>query len=319
MIGEVGARVWRLYLAGGGLAFAEGRMGVDQILAVRHGTGRDVARWSRRGGCGNDVPMGHCWPRWAQSLLVMAVSFAVGAGTGKYSVIDAIWGPGFAVVALVSFLVSLGHGVPLLRWLVLTLTVLWGLRLGGYILLRNSGLPEDPRYTELLHDAGRGAIVAKVQLPQGLAMWFVSLPVQVAMVQPTTVWAVVWVGVAVWLVGVSFEAIGDAQLAAFKKDPANKGQVMDRGLWRYTRHPNYFGDACVWWGLFLLAAGHWTGLLTVLSPAVMTWLLVAKTGKALTEKRMSKSKPGYAEYVARTSGFVPLPPRRQAGAAAGRD
>ena len=240
-------------------------------------------------------------------VLVMVVSFAVGAATGKYSVIDAIWGPGFAVVAVVSFLVSLGHGVPLLRWLALLLTVLWGLRLGGYILLRNHGLPEDPRYTELLQDAGRWAIVAKVQVPQGLAMWFVSLPVQVAMVQPSTVWPVVWVGVAVWLAGVSFEAIGDAQLATFKKDPANKGQVMDRGLWRYTRHPNYFGDACVWWGLFAVAAGHWTGLLTVASPALMTWLLVAKTGKALTEKRMSSSKPGYADYVARTSGFFPLP------------
>ena len=164
---------------------------------------------------------------------------------------------------------------------------------------------------------GAAAIVAKVQVPQGLAMWFVSLPVQVAMVQPSTFWPVVWVGVVVWLAGVSFEGIGDAQLAAFKKDPANKGQVMDRGLWRYTRHPNYFGDACVWWGLFLLAAGHWTGWLTVLSPALMTWLLVAKTGKALTEKRMSSSKPGYADYVARTSGFVPLPPRKSAAAGRG--
>jgi steroid 5-alpha reductase family enzyme len=245
-------------------------------------------------------------------LLVMAVSFSIGRATGKYSIIDAIWGPGFAVVAVVSFLVSMGHGEPLLRWLACVLTVVWGLRLGGYILLRNHGLPEDPRYTELLADAGPGAIVAKVQVPQGLAMWFVSMPVQVAMVLPLTFWPLVWVGVVVWAIGLTFESVGDAQLAGFKKDPKNQGQVMNRGLWRYTRHPNYFGDACVWWGLFLLVAGHWYGLLTVLSPVLMTWLLVAKTGKALTEKRMAKSKPGYADYVARTSGFFPLPPKKPA-------
>jgi steroid 5-alpha reductase family enzyme len=246
----------------------------------------------------------------AAVLLVMAVSFVIGAITGKYSIIDAIWGPGFAVVAVVSFLVSTGHGVPLLRWIALLLTVIWGLRLGGYILLRNHGLPEDPRYTEMLKDSGRAAIIGKVQVPQGLSMWFVSLPVQVAMVLPLQHFWLMWVGVVVWAVGLFFESVGDAQLAKFKSDPANKGKLMDRGLWRYTRHPNYFGDSAVWWGLFLLVAGQWQGLLTILSPAVMTYLLVAKTGKALTEKHMSSSRPGYAEYVRRTSGFFPLPPKK---------
>ena len=248
----------------------------------------------------------------AAVLVVMAVSFLIGASTGKYSIIDAIWGPGFVVIAWVAFLVTLGQGAPLLRILLLIMISAWGLRLGGYILARNHGLPEDPRYEELLRDSGKAAIIGKVQVPQGLAMWFVSLPVQVGMVLKPPVSPLIWIGVAVWAVGLAFEAVGDSQLAAFKKDPANKGKIMDRGLWRYTRHPNYFGDACLWWGVYLTVVWWWPGALTVLSPLVMTYLIVAKTGKALTEKRMSSARPGYAEYVARTSGFFPLPPRKVA-------
>ncbi len=246
---------------------------------------------------------------------VMAVAFAIGAATGKYSIVDAVWGPGFAVVATVGFLVTIGHGDSGLRWIVLTAVVIWGLRLGGYILLRNHGLPEDPRYVKMLDGHGKGAIVGKVQVPQGLTMWFVSLPVQVAMLLTDPIRWIVWTGVVVWLVGIAFESIGDGQLARFKSDPANKGRLMDRGLWRYTRHPNYFGDAAVWWGIFLMVVWTWVGALTVLSPVLMTYLLVAKTGKALTEKRLAESKPGYAEYVARTSGFFPLPPKKGAVAA----
>ena len=120
-----------------------------------------------------------------------------------------------------------------------------------------------------------------------------------------------WIGAAVWAVGLAFEAIGDWQLARFKKDPANAGQVMDRGLWRYTRHPNYFGDACVWWGIALVAAETGLGRWGLLGAAVMTVLLLRVSGVALLEKSLSKRKPGYAEYVARTSAFVPLPPKRR--------
>ena len=242
-------------------------------------------------------------------VLVMAVAFTIGVATGKYSIVDAIWGPGFAVVAVVSFLVTTGHGDPLLRWVVLVAVAIWGLRLGGYILLRNHGLPEDPRYVTMLDGHGPSAIIGKVQVPQGLTMWFVSLPVQVAMLLTHPVHLVMWIGVLVWGIGMAFESVGDAQLAAFKASPANKGALMNRGLWRYTRHPNYFGDSAVWWGLFVMAASSWVGVLTVLSPLFMTYLLVAKTGKALTERRLSETKPGYAEYVARTSGFFPRPPK----------
>lgn len=244
-------------------------------------------------------------------VIVMAISFAIGAATGKYSIIDTVWGPGFVVIAAVTFLVSMGHGDTSLRAITFIAVAVWGLRLGGYILLRNHGLPEDPRYVKMLQGHSKLRIVRKVQIPQGLTMWFVSFPVQVAMLLSGPTHWVVYVAVAVWLIGIGFESIGDAQLASFKKDPANQGQVMNRGLWRYTRHPNYFGDSAVWWGLFLLVAWSWIGWLTILSPVAMTYLLVAKTGKALTERRMAKSKPGYAEYVARTSGFFPLPPKRQ--------
>jgi steroid 5-alpha reductase family enzyme len=122
-----------------------------------------------------------------------------------------------------------------------------------------------------------------------------------------------WVGTTVWAIGLFFEAVGDAQLNRFRADPASKGQVMDRGLWRYTRHPNYFGDATVWWGLWLIASQQWAGVLTILSPALMTWTLTRKTGKPLLEQGMADRRPGYADYVARTSGFFPLPPKRTVG------
>lgn len=244
-------------------------------------------------------------------VLVMAVAFAIGRGTGKYSIIDAIWGPGFVVATLTAFLMTIGHGTAGLRFGMLAVVAIWGLRLGGYILLRNHGLPEDPRYADMLKDAGPGRIVAKVQVPQGLTMWVVSLPAQVAMVLTDPVWVLVAVGVAVWLVGFAFEAIGDAQLGTFKKNPANRGQVMQSGLWRYTRHPNYFGESAMWWGIFVMVCWHWLGAVVGLGAAgLITWLLVAKTGKALSEKRMTSSKPGYREYVERTSGFFPLPPKR---------
>jgi steroid 5-alpha reductase family enzyme len=117
-------------------------------------------------------------------------------------------------------------------------------------------------------------------------------------------------GVVVWLVGFVFETVGDLQLTRFRNDPSSAGQVLDTGLWHYTRHPNYFGDACVWWGISLVAFSAWPGLLTLASPVLMTWLLARGTGKPLLEKDMAARRPGYADYVRRTSGFVPLPPRR---------
>jgi len=148
-----------------------------------------------------------------------------------------------------------------------------------------------------------------IYLPQGVIMWFVSLPVQIAMFVEGGLGWVLWLGVVVWAVGFFFESVGDLQLTRFRNDPSNKGTVLDTGLWRYTRHPNYFGDAAVWTGLFLVAASAWPGVLTILSPAVMVWNLYGGTGKKLLEKDIGDRRPDYADYVRRTSGFFPWPPK----------
>jgi steroid 5-alpha reductase family enzyme len=238
-------------------------------------------------------------------LVVMLIALGVAIARGRHDGIDTVWGLGFAAIAGVGLLVS-GSG-----WLATLLTVLWGGRLAVHIQARNGRRPEDPRYVALMKRATGNPnwyAFRKIYLVQGLIMWFVSWPVQAAQHEDAGFGPLAWLGLAVWLVGFGFEAVGDWQLARFKADPANRGRIMDRGLWRYTRHPNYFGDACVWWGLYLVAAQHWVGALTVLSPLVMTFFLTRGTGKALTERAMG-SRPGYAEYVQRTSGFFPLPPK----------
>jgi steroid 5-alpha reductase family enzyme len=250
-------------------------------------------------------------------LVVFVASWLVARRLGRVAVVDVTWGLSFAAIAGVAFAGTADEGGDgLRRGLVLVLTCLWGVRLAVHIGVRSRGAGEDPRYARML-DRVSGSRMAwaltHVFLPQALIAWFVSLPVQVAMAERSSMNVVGWVGAAVWLLGATFETVGDAQLAAFKRDPANKGKVLDRGLWRYTRHPNYFGDACVWLGLWLIAAQQWQGLVTVLSPAAMTWFLIAKTGKPMLERQLMQSKPGYADYVARTSGFVPLPPRSPNG------
>ena len=264
---------------------------------------------------------------WSDAAITLVIVWALLSGTwlvalrvGRHAVVDVVWGAGFAVVAVLSALLARAHGVGDggRALLVVVLTVIWGLRLAVHIGRRNHGQGEDPRYADIQARAtGSPALhmYRRVYLTQAAAMWFVSLPVQAAVHQDGPLWGgvspvVTALGIAVWAVGLFFEAVGDWQLARFTADPGNAGVVNDRGLWRYTRHPNYFGDACVWWGLFLLAAGHWSGLVLVLSPVFMTWTLAKGSGAPLTEKRMTSSRRGYAEYVRRTSGFLPRPPRK---------
>jgi steroid 5-alpha reductase family enzyme len=247
------------------------------------------------------------------AVVLQLVTFVVGLRLGRLSVVDVTWGASFALIAVVGWLVSVSSDASdLRRGLIVGLTVVWGGRLAVHIGLRQRGAPEDPRYTELMSTRGghpKWAALRSVFLMQAVAAWFIALPVQVGLVAADRSTVVLVVGVLAWLIGFGFEAIGDYQLERFKADPASKGQVMDRGLWRYTRHPNYFGDALVWWGLFLVALDLPWGLLTLPAPLLMTWLLTAKTGKPLLEAQMAKRRPGYADYVARTSGFIPWPPR----------
>ena len=242
--------------------------------------------------------------------ILMAVTAFVGRRQGRVSVVDTAWGLGFVVVALVAAVV--GDGPLWRRLLVLLLVAVWGGRLARHMHTRNRGKGEDPRYEAMLADQpGDPFLVAvrKVYLVQGAAIWFVSLPLQVSAASGDGVVWVAILGAAVWLLGVVFEAVGDAQLSRFKAEAGNHGKVMDRGLWAWTRHPNYFGDTAVWWGLYLVAASAWPGVLTILSPVVMTYFLVFATGARLLEKEMS-TRPGYPEYQQRTSYFLPRPPSR---------
>lgn len=250
------------------------------------------------------------------SVLLFALTFVTARLAGRWNVVDVVWGLSFVAIGAASFGWSAPSGASgTRRALVLVLVAVWGLRLGGYIAWRSRGGGEDPRYAAIM-DRATGSPSAHalkvIFAPQAFLAWFVSLPVQAAMYNRSGPDALTWIGAAVWAVGLFFEATGDAQMAAFRRDPANRGRVMDRGLWRYTRHPNYFGDATVWLGLYLVAASCWPGALTFLSPVAMLYFLYFRSGKGLLEKGLSETKPGYADYVRRTSGFLPLPPKRAA-------
>ncbi|GAA1990847.1 DUF1295 domain-containing protein [Catenulispora subtropica] len=248
-------------------------------------------------------------------LALFSGVFLVGWARARHRYVDAVWGSAFALVAVVTLTLSGGHGDTARKVLLTACTVIWGLRLSVHIAWRGRGAPEDPRYAAMLSRAGGNpawAAYTRVYLLQALLVWFISLPVQAGMFasgRSAVGTVLLAAGFGLWLLGLGFESVGDWQLARFKADPANRGRLMASGLWRYTRHPNYFGDACVWWGLFLIAAGAWPAALTVASPVLMTWLLVAGSGKPLVEAHLSETRPGYADYAARTSSFLPRRPK----------
>lgn len=246
----------------------------------------------------------------AVAALVMTVTALSARRAGRVSVVDTAWGIGLSLVALTAALVgtALAEGDDVRRWLLVGLVAAWGLRLSWHMHRRNHGKGEDPRYEAMLADATPLQVVLKVWVTQGAAILLVALPVMVAATSDGALGLLAAAGAAVWLLGVGFEGIGDAQLAAFKADPANRGRIMDRGLWSWTRHPNYFGDACVWWGIWLVSLASWWSVLTVIAPITMTWFLVHATGARLLERHMA-GRPGWDAYAARTSFFVPRPPR----------
>jgi steroid 5-alpha reductase family enzyme len=247
---------------------------------------------------------------------LMGVTLAISLRAKNWSIVDTFWGLGFVVVAIVSFLISIGHGDNGRRVIALVVPVVWGLRLAGYIHLRNHGKGEDPRYTSLMKRRTGPLIpyvIKTIFWAQGWVMWVVAIPITVAMFERERVNVITWIGVGLAAIGLFFETTGDAQLARFKSNPANAGKIMDRGLWAWTRHPNYFGDICVMFAFWLIACGAWIGVATVFAPVLMARLLIAKTGKALLERRMARKRgPEYAAYVARTSGLFPRPPRKRA-------
>ena len=249
------------------------------------------------------------------TALAMLAMWTLSLGLKDASVVDVFWGLGFVLIAVTCFGISDGYQPR--RLIVLTFICIWGVRLATFIFLRNRGKGEDFRYQAMRRRHGKRFAAVSLYTVfglQGALMWIISLPIQVALcadaVKKLTVFDAL--ALTLWITGFFFEAVGDFQLARFRKDPGNRGKVMDRGLWRYTRHPNYFGDALVWWGFFLIAvpAGR-GGIVTVFSPVLMTELLRNVSGVSLLEKTLLKSKPDYEEYCRRTSPFFPWFPRRQ--------
>jgi steroid 5-alpha reductase family enzyme len=226
------------------------------------------------------------------------------------SIVDIFWGTGFVIAACFYF--ALSDGTPARKWLVLALVTIWGLRLSLHLAKRNLGKGEDFRYQTWRNEAGHSwwwKSFFKVFLLQGLILWFISMPLLGAQFFPAELSWMDYLAALIWLIGFIFEAGGDWQLMQFRANPNNKGKVLDTGLWCYSRHPNYFGDAAQCWGfyLFAVAAGAWW---TILSPILMTFLLLRISGVVMLEKSLKETKPEYADYVKRTSAFFPLPPKK---------
>lgn len=229
------------------------------------------------------------------------------------SIVDIFWGLGFVAVAWVAFVYSGARGHRALA--LVGLTSVWGVRLAAYLAWRNlRGGVEDRRYAAMRRRRGESFWWRSLYIVfglQGLLILVVASPLMVGIAAygGRDISPLGWVGVAGFIVGLTFETVGDRQLARFKSDPDNKGKVMDKGLWRYTRHPNYFGDFLVWWSLTAVASPGWDRAWVILGPLIMTGLLLKVSGVALLEADIAERRPGYADYVRRTSAFFPWPPK----------
>lgn len=245
-------------------------------------------------------------------LVLMLCTWVLSVLLKNASIVDIVWGLGFVMVAWVVRISIDGNNAR--QWLLVAMVSIWGLRLAGYLFWRNHGNGEDFRYRAMRkHYGPRFPIISLVTVfgLQGVLMFVVSLPVQLGQADATPdVGVIAYAGVALWLVGLFFETVGDAQLARFKANPANSGTVMNTGLWRYTRHPNYFGDACVWWGIGIVAAETGSGAWGLIGSLLMTVLVRRVSGVTLLEKSLVKRRAGYVEYVASTSAFFPRPPKK---------
>jgi len=246
------------------------------------------------------------------SLACMTLLWLISLLKKDASLVDIFWGIGFIIVSLFYFDLTKSHSLR--QWLVITLVVIWGLRLSLHILRRNWGHGEDQRYRAWREQAGKSfwwVSYFKVFFLQGIVLWIVSWPLLAAQQSARSLWTIFDViGIILWSFGFCFEAIGDFQLARFKRNPINKGKVMRTGLWAYTRHPNYFGEAMIWWGFYSFALTASSGWWTIISPLLMTFLLMRVSGVAMLEKSLVVTKPEYKSYIESTNAFFPWFPRQ---------
>lgn len=263
----------------------------------------------------------HALTGFAAVMLLMTLLWVYSVRVKNASIVDIFWGPGFVLQVWVYFLLT-PQGDPARKWLSAVLVSIWGLRLGVYIFRRNRGKGEDFRYQEFRRKYGPERYwwvsFFQVFVLQGVLMWVIGAPLLIAQGGPGPIGLWEAAAVIIWIIGFVFEAGGDAQLAAFKANPASKGRLLNTGLWRYTRHPNYFGDAAQWWAYYLLAVGA-GGWWTIFSPVIMTLFLIRVSGVGLLEKTLAQTKPGYREYMETTSAFVPWFPKRRGSAGSGRN
>lgn len=241
--------------------------------------------------------------------ILMLVTWVVSVVVNDASIVDIVWGLGFVIATWAALLVA-----PEMtdRGLLLAILVsVWGLRLTVYLAWRNVGKGEDKRYQQMRKRNPDGFWIVSLYKVFGLQaalMWVVAIPAIVSQLSESGLFWLDYVGAGLWLTGLFFESVGDFQLARFKATPDSRGAVLDQGLWRYTRHPNYFGDFCVWWGIYLVAAagGAWW---TVFSPLVMSALLIRYSGAGLLEKTITRRRPEYETYIETTNAFFPGPPK----------
>jgi steroid 5-alpha reductase family enzyme len=247
-------------------------------------------------------------------LVFMLILWGISLLLKNSSIVDIFWGFGFVLQAWLYFFIVPG-GLFERKLILLILVTLWGLRLTIHILTRNWGKPEDFRYQKWRNESGKTWWIKslfKVFILQGVLMWIISTPLLAAQYYhrlPFLTW-LDYGAILIWLVGFFFESVGDLQLRRFIADRSNKGKLLNSGVWKYTRHPNYFGDSTQWWAYYLLSlsAGGWW---VIFSPILMTLFLVKVSGVALLEKTMAETKPGYKEYMATTSAFIPWFPKKK--------
>ena len=252
------------------------------------------------------------FPALGAMLLLALAGWVLSVRLRNAGVVDSLWSLFFLLGAGVYAGMTGAQGPRAL--LLLALVGLWASRLAVYLTWRNWGEPEDRRYRAIRTRNEPGFAWKSLYLVfglQALLAWVIAMPLFVALSSADPLGALDLAGVVLWIAGLIFEVIGDAQLARFKRDPASRGKVLDTGLWRYTRHPNYFGEALLWWGCFLIAAAA-GGAWTVFAPLLMTILLLKVSGVALLEKDIGERRPDYRAYIARTSAFIPWPPKEAA-------
>jgi steroid 5-alpha reductase family enzyme len=246
-------------------------------------------------------------------MIMMTLLWVVSIIVKNVSIVDLFWGFGFVLASVFYFLKT--DGSEPRKTILIVLAAIWGMRLSVYLARRNIGKGEDFRYKQFRKNYGEKKYwwisFFQTFLLQGILMWLISAPLLGAQYygqnKPLGIFDII--GIILWIIGFCFEAGGDFQLARFKSDPSNRGKVLDRGLWRYTRHPNYFGDSAVWWGyaFLCLASGSW---LPILGSILMTALIIKVSGVALLEKSLKEQKPHYKEYIEKTSAFLPWFPKK---------